>query len=172
MMNIKPPLFKFCPFCASKLQVRTEERKQREYCRFCDWTYYPHVFASTAAIIFKKKKVLLVKRKREPYANTWMFPAGFIEYGEHPEEALVRETEEETGLKIKPVKVFHIFQSEDDPRAMGHFIFFYLTKITGGRVKMADENENSKIGWFPLKDLPGIGWKAHKEVVRMLKNSF
>lgn len=80
--------------------------------------------ASAEAIIIKNGKVLLVKRAREPYKGTWMFPAGFIDFGEHPTETITREVSEETGLKLKKAELFKVLQSEDDPRSPGHFLFF------------------------------------------------
>lgn len=105
MLDIQPPDFKFCPFCGRKLKIKIEEEKKRKFCSFCNWTYYPHVAVSAAAIIVRKNKVLMVKRAREPYKNTWMFPAGFIDFGEHPLETLKREVWEETGLKVKKAKL-------------------------------------------------------------------
>jgi len=125
MLKIKPPCYRFCPFCGKKLQVRIEEEKERKYCPSCEWTYYPHVAAAAGAIILRNNKVLLVKRRREPYKDTWMFPAGFVDFGEHPLETATREVAEETGLKIKNARLLNIIQSVDDPRSPGHFVFFY-----------------------------------------------
>ena len=43
-------------------------------------------------------KVLLIKRVKPPYAGYWAIPGGKVEFGEHPEEAAVREIKEETDL--------------------------------------------------------------------------
>lgn len=46
-------------------------------------------------------KVLLVKASRGFTKGMWNIPGGFVTYGESPEEAMVREMEEETGLRIR-----------------------------------------------------------------------
>jgi len=61
------------------------------------------------AIIFEKGKVLLSKRAGRPFKNYWDVPGGFLEAGEHPEEGIKREIFEETGLKIKPMRIIGVF---------------------------------------------------------------
>ena len=58
---------------------------------------------SSIVIYFDGKKVLLLKRKDNvPYGGKWGFPGGGAEKGETPEEAAIRETTEETGIKVLP----------------------------------------------------------------------
>jgi 8-oxo-dGTP diphosphatase len=54
-------------------------------------------------------KVLLVKRKAEPFAGWWALPGGFCSHGESVEETASRELMEETGLssvRLEQVKVY------------------------------------------------------------------
>ena len=168
MLKIKPPNYQFCPFCGKKLEIKKEEERERKFCSSCNWTYYPHVAGSVCAIIIKKGKVLMVRRNRDPYKGTWMFPAGFIDYGEHPEETLAREIKEETGLKLKKATLFKVMQSEDDPRSPGHFLFFYKVTVSGTKLE-TDKDENQEIGWFDLENPPEIGWESHRFVIKFLQ---
>ena len=127
-MIVSPPAYAFCPFCGRKLASKVEEDKPRRHCADCDWTYYPRVAVSVTAIISNTDSVLLVKRVREPFKGTWMFPSGFVDFGEHPEEALAREVLEETGLRIKRASLIGVYQSPDDYREPGHFVFFYRVR--------------------------------------------
>lgn len=167
MLKISPLDYKYCPFCKGNLLVKLDDGYLRKHCSSCGWTYYPQVFDSVAAVISKNKKILLVKRGREPYKDTWMFPGGFVEYGEHPEETLKREVIEETGLKVKKASLLEIVQSVDDPRAPGNLIFFYKVKPYSGSLE-TDKNENVDIGWFSKSDLPKIGWKSHKYIIKLI----
>jgi len=85
MIKIKPPNYKYCPFCGGRLSIKEEDGEARKFCPSCFWVYYPHVGGSVLAVAMKKNKILLAKRARDPFKGTWMMPAGFIEYGEHPE---------------------------------------------------------------------------------------
>jgi SAM-dependent methyltransferase len=62
--------------------------------------YYNPALAANA-FIRKENNILLVKRNIEPFEGQWSLPGGFIEQDETVEEALTREIEEETGLKVK-----------------------------------------------------------------------
>jgi ADP-ribose pyrophosphatase YjhB (NUDIX family) len=109
MLNIKPPDYIYCPICGVKLQKMQKEGRERKHCPNCGFKYYPHVPQSAVAVAVKNNKTLLVKRNRKPYKNTWMFPAGFTEYGEHPEETALRELKEETGLMANNPKLMTFF---------------------------------------------------------------
>lgn len=167
-MILKPPQYKFCPFCSSLLETRIEESKERKWCSKCRWTYYPHVSSAVGAVIVKNDAVLMVKRNREPYKNTWGFPAGYVDFGEHPEESLLREVKEETGLTVIKSEFISIIQNPDDPNAPGHFGIFYKVLETKGGIINSDKNENQDISWHPIHALPIIGWESHKKIANIL----
>lgn len=55
---------------------------------------------SSAILRDSKGRILFLKRSNnhKTFKGHWQFLEGKVEFGEHPEEALVRETKEETGL--------------------------------------------------------------------------
>jgi ADP-ribose pyrophosphatase YjhB (NUDIX family) len=91
-----------------------------------------------------------------------MFPSGFVDFGEHPEESLAREILEETGLKMRRADLIGVFQSPDDWREPGHFVFFYRVEVWPGEIQ-TDPHENEAIKWFSLHgEQPEAGWMLHK----------
>jgi 8-oxo-dGTP diphosphatase len=52
------------------------------------------------AIILDGDKILLEKRKNAPSKGKWTVPGGLVELGESVEQAVIREVEEETRLKV------------------------------------------------------------------------
>jgi len=62
------------------------------------------------ALIFNRDRILLVERGKEPLNGYWSIPGGVLETGETLEQGVVREVREETGLKVKPLKVLEIFE--------------------------------------------------------------
>ena len=168
MITINSRHYKFCPFCGKALKLKMEESKERQWCTYCNWTYYPHVASAVGAIIVNNGKVLMVKRGRNPYKGTWMFPAGFVDYGEHPEETLIREVKEETGLKVNEFRHLALLQSPDDPRSPGHFSIFYRVINYTGELINNDTEENQNIQWFPINNLPSIGWESHNKAAKIL----
>ncbi len=168
MITINSKIYKFCPYCSKALKIKIEEFKERQWCADCNWTYYPHVASAVGAVIINNGKVLMVKREREPYKGTWMFPAGFVDYGEHPEDTLIREVKEETGLRIMEYRYFILLQAPDDPRSPGHFSIFYQVINYTGELTNNDTEENQNIQWFPINNLPSIGWESHNKVAKIL----
>lgn len=91
----------------------------------------------SAIIENKKGEVLLVKSPK--WSNKWTMPGGHIEPGEKIEEALLREAEEEVGLKLKSQGIFaygELINSKDFHRP-AHFIYFDIFCQT--------DNENIKL---------------------------
>lgn len=63
------------------------------------------------------KRILLVKRGKEPFIGKWVLPGGFIEYGEKVEDAGVREVLEETGIEVVLESILGVYSDPDrDPR--------------------------------------------------------
>lgn len=54
-------------------------------------------------------KVLLIKRKANPFKNKWALPGGFVNKGESTDETCLRETEEETGLKLPKENIEQLY---------------------------------------------------------------
>jgi 8-oxo-dGTP diphosphatase len=92
------------------------------------------VLAVDAVIQLNDGGVVLIRRKNPPFKECWALPGGLCEIGETVEEALRREVEEETGLKVEPVKLIGVFSNpKRDPRGHTVSIAFH-TRIVGGKL--------------------------------------
>lgn len=117
--------------------------------------------ANTADIlVFWQDKLLLVKRKNEPYKDQWALPGGFFEpdKGETLEETAVRELYEETGYSI-PAEFLSSTGTYStpgrDPRGPVITTAYAVTIIDPdytGELKAGDDAKEA--AWFPLDDLP------------------
>ncbi len=119
--------------------------------------------------IFKDGKMLFIKRKNEPFKGKWALPGGFVEYGEKVENAIVREINEETGLKTKIRDIVGVYSDPNrDPR--GHVItIVYLLEIQDGELKSGDDAIDAK--FFDLKDLPELSFDHDiivKDIIRRI----
>jgi 8-oxo-dGTP diphosphatase len=115
--------------------------------------YPKHPLLGVGALIFKRSgrrgPILLVERGREPLKGYWSLPGGLVEPGEKLEEAVRREIQEETGLRVGPVRLFEIFERimrDASGRAEYHYVLAdYVCKVTGGELQAGDDV--SRVEW-------------------------
>ena len=110
---------------------------------------------AVAALVFRDGSVLLVKRRDEPNRGRWSPPGGSLELGETVEEAAVRETLEETGVTVRPVRVVDVrdFLDKDaDGRVRWHYVLMnVLCDYVSGEPYPASDADNAR--FIPLKEL-------------------
>jgi len=100
--------FCYCPSCGSEHFIENNFKSKK--CEHCGFVYYFNSAAATAIFITNKSgELLVVRRAKEPAKGSFDLPGGFIDMYETAEEAIVREVNEETGLKIfKPKYLFSL----------------------------------------------------------------
>ncbi|MFF0736850.1 NUDIX hydrolase [Streptomyces chartreusis] len=103
----------------------------------------------SAAIIVAEGRVLMVRRRISEGELMWQFPAGAIEAGEGAQDAAVRETDEETGLTVKALRLL----GERVHPKTGRLMSYTACEVLQGEAKVADEEE-----------LDAVAWVAHSEI--------
>ncbi len=155
--------FCFCPHCATKLIVKTEEDLPRLACPSCGFIHYSNPIPAAGGIVVKDGRVLFVKRKYEPKVGDWSLPAGFMEHNETPEECALRELKEETGLTGIVKSLVGVYKAGDDPRTQVILIVYHL-EVTGGTETPGDDA--SEIGYFAEGQFPKLAWLSHPRALR------
>lgn len=109
------------------------------------------------ALILNRGRILLVERGREPLKGYWSIPGGVVEAGELLQDAIRREVLEETGLEIKPLSVFEIFERiirDAEGRPEYHYVLVdYLCRVVRGVPCAADDA--SAVRWVKKQDVAG-----------------
>jgi 8-oxo-dGTP diphosphatase len=109
--------------------------------------FRPKFRAAVAAMVFDEQgRILLFKHTYRKFE--WGIPAGGLEYNEQPENAIVREFYEETGMQIKVEKMLLAESSKEDR----NISLIYLCKIVSGSFK--ESNEISEMKYFDVNNLP------------------
>lgn len=125
---------------------------------------------ATDILVFKDKKILLVKRRHKPFKNKWSLPGGFLEVGnEDLKNAAKRELKEETNLKIDPtnLELLNIYSSPHrDPRGHVISVAYIATKWKGKAKANSDAKE---LRFFSLPNLPSLAFD-HLEIIKDYKN--
>jgi 8-oxo-dGTP diphosphatase len=112
------------------------------------------------AIVERDDKLLLVKRKKDPFKGSLSFPGGKVDIGEKVEDAVKRELREETSLEIKLTDILGVYSDPArDPR--GHRISVtFIARIISGEAKAADDAQS--IEWLPLNDQRNLAFDHNK----------
>lgn len=105
---------------------------------------YPTIpIAAVGAIVLKGRKVLLVKRAKEPSGGRWTIPGGAVKLGEAIRQAAAREVREECGIEIEAgpvVEVLDTIVPDEEERIKFHYILIdLLAEYKGGELAPADD---------------------------------
>lgn len=96
-------------------------------------------------------RLLLIRRGRPPQAGTWSLPGGRVEDGESPEQAVVRELREETGLIGVAGRLVGTVE-RDGPGGAVYVIDDFTCTVTGGRLVAGDDASDAR-----FVDRSGLG---------------
>ena len=126
--------------------------------------FRPKFRAAVAAMVFDEHgRILLFKHTYRKFE--WGIPAGGLEYGEQPENAVVREFFEETGIQIKVEKLLLAESSKEDQRNIS---LIFLCTIVNGTFR--ESFEISEMKYFDVNDLPQMLF-AEKDLIRAVVKS-
>lgn len=132
---------------AEKADVSFEKAKEL----FCNETGYQTPKIDTRAAVFKDDKILLVHEEN----GTWSLPGGWCDVNMSVGDNTVKETYEEAGLTVKPVRLIAV---QDRNRhntpvyAYGITKIFMLCSLIGGEFRANTETTESR--YFSRDDIP------------------
>ena len=148
---------------------------ESDACDICGRDGYSNPAVAVDAVALREGKsgveALLIRRGGEPevWKGKWAFPGGFVDYGEDPEHAVLRELEEEAGVDGYDPVAFSIQGDPDrDPRK--HIIaLFYLVDVEPEAVpRSGDDAEDA--AWVPIAELTADQVAgSHFRIIEMLR---
>jgi 8-oxo-dGTP diphosphatase len=100
-----------------------------------------------------------VKKEQDVNEGKWIGIGGKFEYGESPEECMIREAKEETGLAVTSMKfrgILTFICDKQDPE----YICLYTIDGFSGQLKECDEGE---LLWVPKDEIFGLNlWEGDR----------
>ena len=156
----------YCPQCGAPLAEGLKFGRSRRFCRFCGFIYFREPKVAVIALIEDAHRVLLVRRAVAPRIGCWSLPGGYMDADERPDEAVVREVFEETGVAVRVTGLYtvhsmvgHAHSSNDrlSPRnaAPKGIVLVYLAQRVSG--EPVPNDDVSEAGWFSPDQVP---WDA------------
>ncbi|MBM3925999.1 MAG: NUDIX hydrolase [SAR202 cluster bacterium] len=152
---------RYCPKCASPLEVRAAHGTPRPVCPACGKVIFYDPKLAAAVVVERDGRVLMVKRNTEPGLGLWSFPGGYVNRGESVEEGAAREVREETGLTVEIRGLVGLFSERGHPVVLAAFD----GRAVGGSV-IAATHEVQDVGFFPLDALPPLAFPRDAQVLK------
>jgi len=99
-------------------------------------------------------ELLLVRRSGGHGNDTWSTPGGKLDFGESPAACAVRETEEETGVRVWDPRFLGYTNDVFEPEGLHFVTLWFEADHLEGEAELKAPDEHSEIGWFRQEHLP------------------
>ena len=156
-------MIQYCSDCGARTESRVVARHPLSVCPTCERIFFRNPKVVVTAVIEQEGRVLLVRRDIEPGRGLWGLPGGYVDWDEHPERAMVREVEEETGAQVEPEGLMSVGHTILDGEH-GIVILHYRARLNGG--EPAPRDEVQEVGWFLPDHLPPLAFATHRKVLQ------
>ena len=158
----RPLELNYCPRCGHALEARNAFGRVRRYCPDCKRVVFREHKVAAAVIVERDGEILLVRRRLNPRQGLWTLPGGFVDFGERPAEAAIRECREETGLEIEITSLVAVLAGHEH-EAGADIVIIYAAQRTGGQPCPADDVD--LVSYFSHPDLPPLAFDATRKAI-------
>jgi NADH pyrophosphatase NudC (nudix superfamily) len=132
--------YRYCPHCRTELAATLRGGQTRLACPQCNFVHWRNPVPVVAAVVERAGRVVLVHSLGRP-AHWYGLVAGFLERGEHPADAVLREVAEELGLEGRLVSMIGIYPFE----RLNQVLFVYHVVVGDAPIVLAaDELDDYK----------------------------
>lgn len=130
------------------------------------FTYdYPRPCVTVDLVVVSKsmpRRVLLIRRRHDPFAGCWALPGGFIDMDETLEQSARRELKEETGIESGRMIELGIYGDPGrDPRGRT-ITLAYLAIVDPAKLDPRADGDADDVDWFSLSRPPKLAFDHAK----------
>lgn len=129
-----------------------------------------HVMATIFTIDKGSVKVLLIKRKNEPFKGLWGLVGGAVYNNETLDQAMIREIYEKTSLKNVNIYKANIFDRVDRSPVFRMLCISYIGIVDSKKVKInkiTKKTENA--GWFDIHSVSNLAYDGDEILSKNLE---
>ncbi|MBO9638795.1 NUDIX hydrolase [Siphonobacter aquaeclarae] len=134
---------------------------------------YPTPKVDIRAVVFRgDDELLMVQEKID--GLKWTLPGGWADVGYTPSEVAVKETEEETGLHVKPGRLLAVFDKRvhpHPPQPWYVYKFFIRCEVTGGEIRTGI-HDIGEVRWVKREELSHIPLSTDRVTASQLEMLF
>jgi len=158
----------YCPRCGHALEDREAFGHVRRVCPACELIVFRDHKVAAGVLVEHEGRLLLVRRRMNPRAGMWTFPAGFVEFDEDPAVAAVRECREETGLEVEVTGLLDVIARREHERG-ADIVIIYCARLVGGEPVAADDVD--RVAFFAPDELPPLAFRATRAALDKWRDS-
>ena len=158
----------FCVRCGHAVEYREAYGAVRPVCPQCSRVHFIDPKVAVGVVIERDRKLLLIRRDNDPERGKWSVPAGFVDAGEDPARAAMRETQEETGLTVRIVELLDVIAREGDVEGADIFIV-YRAEVAGGNPAPGDDA--AEVRYFGPDELPELAFASTRKIIGRWKSN-
>jgi ADP-ribose pyrophosphatase YjhB (NUDIX family) len=152
-----------CPHCVA-------DDEQPIVCDRCAWRWYANPRPAAAVLLERHgpngTEILLLRRAVEPGLGAWDLPAGYLDPGESFEQAAVRETREESGIRVELTRLRGVYHSP----AANAVTAVFVARAVDPDAEVSVDFESSEHAWVARPDaadwLPRIAFASMSSAVK------
>lgn len=167
-MSYEPPepfQWNHCGTCGRPLVIAHDGQSPQPHCVACRRFYYRNpVPAACCFVANPNGDLLFAQRAVEPCRGGWTLPGGFIELGETPEEAALRELREETNLRARRATLLGV-STRQTPTTGAIMVLGYIVETWEGLETMQPDTDALALQFFARANRPELAFSVHRELL-------
>lgn len=152
----------FCVRCGHAVERREAYGRVRPVCPSCGRVHFFDLKVAVGVFIEQNGRVLLVRRLNTPEQGKWSIPAGFVDAGEDPAAAAVRECQEETCLRVRVTGLIDVIARRGETEG-ADILIVYLAEAVGGELAAADDAD--RVEYFSPSEIPELAFASTRGLI-------
>ena len=146
-----PRNVRFCALCGGEMRLRIvlPDKKRFKACPKCGYIDFPGPKMVAATLVIDSGRVLLLRRGIEPRKGYWTYPGGYVDFGETPLNAALRETVEEVGMHVTIERLHGVYADPKNPMSA---VAVYLARP--GSEMPGLSHEATEVRYFAANEIP------------------